>query len=70
VTYNLRGREAVVETDPILGSVLLLLSEQNSCFSGADMFNVLDNHGADRDYACELIDSLLQKEVIFIPHAA
>jgi SAM-dependent methyltransferase len=68
VTYKVRGREAVIEADPILGSVLLLLSEQNSHFSGADMLNVLIQHGASRDYAYELIDSLLQKEVIFVPH--
>ncbi|MGI1944298.1 class I SAM-dependent methyltransferase [Shewanella glacialipiscicola] len=68
VAYKVRGREAVIEADPILGSILLLLSEQNSHFSGADMLNVLIQHGASRDYAYELIDSLLQKEVIFVPH--
>ncbi|MGI2096026.1 class I SAM-dependent methyltransferase [Shewanella glacialipiscicola] len=68
VAYKVRGREAVIEADPILGSILLLLSEQNSHFSGADMLNVLIQHGASRDYAYELIDSLRQKEVIFVPH--
>ncbi|MGI2021582.1 class I SAM-dependent methyltransferase [Shewanella glacialipiscicola] len=68
VAYKVRGREAVIEADPILGSILLLLSEQNSHFSGADMLNVLIQHGASRDYAYELIDSLLQKEVIFVLH--
>ncbi|MGL5048188.1 MAG: class I SAM-dependent methyltransferase, partial [Shewanella sp.] len=68
VAYKVRGREAVIEEDPILGPVLLLLSEQSGHFSGADMLNVLIQHGASRDYAYELIDSLLQKEAIFIPH--
>jgi SAM-dependent methyltransferase len=69
VSYKVRGRGAVVEQDPILGPVLLLLSEQTSCFSGVDMINVFGQQGVTKKDAYVMITDLLEKEVIFIPHA-
>ncbi|WP_299793694.1 class I SAM-dependent methyltransferase [uncultured Shewanella sp.] len=67
VSYRVRNRKSETVTDPILAQVILLLTEQTTCFSGADMLNVLGQNGADKNRAVEVIYQLLNEEVIFIP---
>ncbi|MBW8184335.1 class I SAM-dependent methyltransferase [Shewanella nanhaiensis] len=67
VSYKVRHRESQNVTDPILAQLVLLLAEQTTCFSGADLVNVLAQSSVDREIAIEVIFDLLDEEVLFIP---
>jgi len=67
VSFKVRNRKSQTVTDPTLAQVMLLLSEQTTCFTGGEMINVLNQHGTDKDSAIGVIYELLEKEVIFIP---
>jgi len=67
VTFKVRNRKSQTVTDPILAQVILLLTEQTTCFTGSEMINVLNQNGADKNTAIEVIYQLLNEEIIFIP---
>jgi SAM-dependent methyltransferase len=67
VGYKVRHRQLQNVTDPILAQLILLLAEQTTSFSGAELVNVLNQSGVDREMANEVIFDLLDDEIIFIP---
>ena len=67
VSYKVRHREKQDVTDPTLAQLILLLAEQTSSFSGAELISVLNQSGVDREIANEVILDLLDEEIIFIP---
>ncbi len=67
VSFKVRNRKSKTVTDPIQAQAMLLLAEQTTCFTGGEMINVLNQHGADKDSAIVVIYDLLDKEIIFIP---
>ncbi|QYK00557.1 class I SAM-dependent methyltransferase [Shewanella psychrotolerans] len=67
LSYKIRHSKNQSVTDPLLAQIILLLSEQTTCFTGSEIISVLSQNGADKNSAIELIYELLEKEIIFIP---